>query len=56
MTTIEILFHDSTTVTELFNVVAVIHGPSAVTIYTRGDVKFTYPWINVQRVKEYKGA
>jgi len=48
----EILFHDSTTVTELVGVTAVVHGLAAVTFYTRGGFIYTYPWCNVQRVKQ----
>lgn len=50
--TVEALFHDSTTPTELVGVTAVVHGPSAVTFYTRGGIIYTYPWCNVQRIKE----
>jgi|GEM_PF-4850649 len=47
---VEILFHDSTTVITYTGVWAVVHGLSAVTIYTDGVI-YTHPWINVQRVK-----
>ncbi len=52
MKTVEILFHDSTTLTVLVGVTAVVHGLAAVTIYV-GDDTFTYPWINVQRIRTY---
>ena len=54
MSTVEILFHDSTTVTTLVNVVAIVHGAAAVTIYTGGNIIYTFPWVNVQRIKEVK--
>ncbi len=54
MKRVEILFHDSTTVTELHNVTAIVHGLAAVTFYTSRSYIYTYPWCNIQRVKEYE--
>lgn len=54
MSEVEILFHDSPTATQLIGVSAIVHGLAAVTIYTRGGVVYTYPWVNVQRIREKK--
>ncbi len=48
---VEILFHDCTQPYIHLNVKAVVHGLAAVTIHTE-SARFTYPWVNVQRVKE----
>lgn len=50
---VEILFHDTPKPVCIQDATAVVHGESAVTVHRGGGIVQTYPWVNVQRVKEY---
>ncbi len=53
MNTVEILFHDSPTATELVNVTSIVLGPAAAEFYTLGGIVYMYPWCNIQRIKQF---
>jgi len=49
---VEILFHDTPTTYTHLDARTVIHGLSAVTVHFDDGTTVTYPWCNVQRVKQ----
>lgn len=51
MRDVDILFHDCPTPILHKDIKAVVHGSAAVTLHANDGRIYTYPWINVQRVK-----